>query len=414
MVSVLLCGLFLMRESREGTGSRVEAAYGDWLAANATRSVPPARVTLAEINDSSLDSEHAWPWTPLEYALFLRAALPYKPAVVAIEPALEWKKAPASDDARQKMEQYRTALHDSVLLAPKLVLGAQLDSPEDPETPPALQPAPLLPGKNVKGDVRKLPMFQEIAAQAEEDYRLSASTGFTNLPQDQGPVIHRAPLVFNYQGEVVPSFILQTLMQWFKVTPEEVQVDLGSHIALGKAISIPINDEGTMSVDFGSTYNRFGEDDLLLAISDQSHPENAEKKPAAASSQPLDYLKGNIVLLARTDAASRTQTSPSLARLSYGEISAAALATVLNHAYTRRIAVAFDYTLIAAMMALSYFIHKFRKRTFALMSFMALLAYFFLGMSVYALWLVWLPFILPVGLLLLVNFFSIFHRETAP
>src|ERR1700722_10358127 len=118
MVAVLLLGLFLMRESREGIGARIETGYGDWLAANVTRNVPPARVALAEINDSSLASEHTWPWSPLEYALFLRAALPFKPEVVAIEPVLNWKDASLPESA-EKMRQYRSALHDCVLQAPK-------------------------------------------------------------------------------------------------------------------------------------------------------------------------------------------------------------------------------------------------------------------------------------------------------
>lgn len=410
MVAVLLLGLFLMRESRVGAGARIETGYGDWLAANAARTVPPARVTLVEIDDHSIASEHAWPWSPLEYALFLRAALPFKPEVTGIEPVLDWKGAPpVGGDSAQKMEQGRSALRDSVLQAPKLVLGAQLGSPDDPETVPPLQPAPLLPGRNITGDTRDIPLFTDITAQAEEDFRLSAATGFTNFPADQGKVVHKAPLLFNYRGEIVPSFILQTLVRWYKLTPDDVKVELGSRIALGKAASIPIDEAGRMNVDFGSAYTRFAEDDLLLAVSEQ------QRGGTGAPAISTEALKGSIVLLARTDADSRTLIVPSLAKESYGEISAAAIATVLNGVYSRRVSSFFDFGVIAVVMALSCFFHHFGKRAFVLLSFTILLGYLFLGLSVYALCLARLPFILPAGLLLLVNFFSIFiAREAKP
>ncbi|HWB61191.1 MAG TPA: CHASE2 domain-containing protein [Chthoniobacteraceae bacterium] len=425
MVSVLLLGLFLMRESRQGAGARLETEYADWIATNSSQTpeaASPAHVahiTLVEINDSSLSSEHAWPWSPLEYAVFLRTALPFKPEVVAIEPALNWKETRVRGSDAQKMEQYRAALREYILQTPKLVLGAELDTPEDEETVPPLQPAPLLPARNIKGDKHRVPMFQEIAAQAEEDFRLSASTGFTNLPQDQGDIIHRAPLLFNYQGEIVPSFALQTLMQWFKVTPDDVQVDLGSHIALGKAATIPIDEEGTMEIDFGSRFARVGEDDLMLAVSEQQEQPGQDAKARTSSATDAakgatDALKGSIVLLARTDSGARTFTVPSLAKESRGEICAAALATVLDRAYGRRAPAAFDFAVIAAMMAASCFFHRFAKRAFALASFLGLLFYVFLCMSVQALWLVRLPFIVPLGLLLLVNFFSIFIERGTP
>ena len=179
MVTVLLLGLFLMRESREGTGGAIDTAYGDWVATNTTRTVPPARVVLVEINDSSL-AGRPWPWAPTEYTLFLEDVLPYKPEVVAIEPALNWEGVSIPGSSRQKIEQDEKFLHDYVLKAPKLVLGSQLGSPDDAETVPPLLPVPLL--RNVKGDIRAIPIFTDISAQAAEDYRLSASVGFTNLP----------------------------------------------------------------------------------------------------------------------------------------------------------------------------------------------------------------------------------------
>ena len=408
MVTVLLLGLFLMRESRRGAAAGIETAYADWIATNTTRTLQPAHVTLVEINDSSLSSEHAWPWSPLEYALFLQAALPLKPDVVAIEPVLDWQGVTFPGESPQKIDQYKASLHDCVLQAPKLVLGSQLGVPDDPETVPPLKPVPLL--RNVKGDTSRIKVFTDITAQAAEDYRLSAVVGFTNMPPDD-QITRKIPLLFNYRGEIVPSFVLQTLMQWYKVTADSVTVETsegGGDIVLGNVAVIPIDPAGRMNIDFSSTFTRFGHDDLLLAAAEQQH---GDKNAPVIST---DAVKGGIVILARTDKDSRTLTTPSRAKESYGELCATAFATVLNNAFSRRVSSLFDFALIALMMALSCFFHRFKKSTFLLLSFVLLLGYLFLSLSVYAISLKWLPFILPTGLMLLVNFFSLFSPRDIP
>jgi CHASE2 domain-containing sensor protein len=404
MVSVLLLGLFLMRESRDDA-ARIENAYGDWVATNTTRTAPQARVALVEINDSSLH-DRPWPWSPTEYTLFLKDVLPLKPDVVAIEPVLNWDGASIPGKSRQKIAQDEKFLHDYVLQVPKLVLGSQLGSPDDPEIVPPLQPAPLL--RKVNGDTRAIPIFTDISTQAGDDYRLSASVGFTNLPAPEGNITRKIPLVFNYRGEIVPSFTLQTLMQWYKLTPDDVTVEPGTRIVLGKAVTIPIDPEGRMDIDFSSTFTHFGHDDLLLAVDElQQH----DKQASAIST---DALKGGVVILARTDKDSRTLLTPSRARESYGELCAAAIATVQNKAFSKRISHGFDFAVIAVMMALGCFFHRFQKRAFMLLSLVILLGYLFLSMSLYALILLRLPFILPAGLLLLLNFFSLFSPRDLP
>lgn len=400
MVSVLVTGLLLMSESRrEPAVGAVDDAFADWVSTNATRTPPPAHVALVEINDSSVAGEHAWPWSPLEYALFLQAAEHLKPEVIGIEPVLIWKEAVPVPP--QKMAQYRNYLHDYILQAPKLVLGAQLGVPEDPDAAPALQPAPLL--RNVKGDTRGIPQYTDIVRQAQEDYRLSAAAGFTNLQGADG-VLHKAPLVFSYRGEIVPSFTMQALIQWFKLTPDDVTVEPGRRVALGKNVEIPIDNEGRMNVDFGIPFTRLGYDDLLLEVEQQQ-----EKLKSATTA--VDALNGSVVILARTDKDSRTLSFPTHTMGSSGELFARAIATAQSRSFARRVGYVFDFGVIAAMMALSCFFHCFSKRRFLLVSLLLLLGYLFAAMSLYAVSLLWLPLVLPVGLLVLVNFFSLFSAR---
>ena len=185
-------------------------------------------------------------------------------------------------------------------------------------------------------------------------------------------------------------------------------VEPGACITLKNVVEIPIDITGAMNVDFSSTFTHFGHDDLLLAVDEQQQHDN--HAPAIS----VDALKGSIVILARTDTEARTLLSPSLAGTSYGELCATAIATVQNKAFGRRISYWFDFTVIALMMVFGCFFHRFKKRTFMLLSFVTLLGYLFLSLSVYALMLDRLPFILPAGLLLLVNFFSLFSPRDFP
>ena len=40
------------------------------------------------------------------------------------------------------------------------------------------------------------------------------------------------PMLFQYRGEVIPSFALQAILLWMRVTPGEVKVDIGRSISL--------------------------------------------------------------------------------------------------------------------------------------------------------------------------------------
>src|ERR1043166_8583639 len=219
MLLVLLFGLVLMRESRELPGATIEESFINWLAVNTPREVSTAPLALVEIDDSSIGEEHPWPWSPLDYALFLNAVQQFQPSVVAIEPVLEWDEKKLVPDAQAKHAQFKKILHDRLLTTPRVVLGAELGFPEDSDVVPPLQPVPIL--RQIKGNIKALPEFTTVDHQPEEELRLSAKLGFTNVPNTGS--VHRAPLLFSYRGQAVPSFVLQALMLWLKLTPEDVK-----------------------------------------------------------------------------------------------------------------------------------------------------------------------------------------------
>ena len=163
MLIVLLAGLALMNQSRTEPLASWDNAFADFLAMNSHRGAKPAPVTLVAIDDASLSS-HPWPWSPLEFSLFFQAALPLKPEVVGIDQVLDWERAIVlPEDQNRKLAQYEKLLRGSVLRTPKMLLGAKLGVPDDPQVIPPLQPVPLL--RNVRGPVDEIPEFTALELQ---------------------------------------------------------------------------------------------------------------------------------------------------------------------------------------------------------------------------------------------------------
>jgi CHASE2 domain len=300
-----------------------------------------------------------------------------------------------------KHPQYEKILHDYLLRAPKVVLGARLGFPEDPDVIPPMQPVPIL--RKVHGDRNSVLEFTVVEHQAKEEYRLSPTLGFTNLPISKG-VVRRAPLVFRYRGEIVPSFVLQAMMLWLELTPDEIEVDIGSHIALANKVSIPIDALGMMLVDFKSPMERVGYDDLLLA----AEQIQIKRKPVVAA----ELFKDRIVLLARTDSASRRLQFPTGRMGSSGDLFASAIATIQNRAFIHRVPGWADGLLLAGALALCPLFVRISRQGVIFLSTLLIVGYVLGAMTLFGARLIWMPLLLPAGLLVFMTIYSLFVPRT--
>jgi hypothetical protein len=322
--TVLVLGVLLLRDAQLQPVAGIEEDFINWLAANGTGAQhESAPVTLIEINDTCM-LNYAWPWSPLNYALFLNAATEFQARAAAIEPVLSWEDQALSPEQLIQQPQFEKILHDAILRTPKLELGAELGFPEDPDVLPAMQPLPVL--RDVTGETDSVPEYTVIQAEPGEDIRLTAALGFCNVPAVE-PAARHAPLVFRYRGNIVTSFVLRALMLWNGVQPEDVQVRLGSEIRLGDKLSIPINQAGAMRVDWQQPVDRVGFDDLVLA-EDQLEGKHAPVVDPA-------ILKDRLLVLARTDSKSQTIQLGTGRMGSSGELFAAALATAEGKSFAR-------------------------------------------------------------------------------
>lgn len=368
-----------MRESRTAPFDSLEAAFSSWLTVNAPRQTEAAPLALVQISDEDL-RENPWPWSPLDYSLFLNAALPFQPPVLAIEPVLAWKKPDA---------QQITLLHNQLLRAPKVLLGSELGPLEDPTTIPPMQEVPVL--QHVEGSVSGVREFPLVALQPCEELRLAATLGFVEPLEEGGAVVRRVPLVFRYRGQVVPSFVLQAVMLWFGVTPDDVVVKPGSYIEIGKKLRVPVDDAGSMPVDFAIPMVRFSLGDLILSA-EQHQTEHQSIAPVAR-------LKNSLTLLARTDTASRTIPLANGRNGSRGELLAAAIATIQRGSFISRAGITVDLIIILEAMILAWFCWRLSKLG-TLVLCVGLFAFYMLcTLGVFAALQVALPLMLPAGLL---------------
>ena len=387
----LVAGLFLLRESGQRWGAEVDGAFADWLTIHAPRPLAAAPPVILVAIDAASVAEHPWPWTPLDFSLFIQAAQGFSPAVVAVADVLDWDRSKLNGSEQQKLVQYERILRDALLRCPKPLLGAELGLPDDPQAIPPLQEVPLV--RRVTGDAGAIPQWSVVERQAREEYRLSATTGFTNLP-DPGVAARTAPMLLRYRGQIVPSFTLQAALLYLQLGADDVSGVLGSHLQLGSGVRVPINERGEMRVNFALPRTTFTFDELLLA----SEQVAAKLRPVVA----VEKVRGSILLLARTDLPARTLHFGGRGAGTAGELMAAAIATIQSGAFPRRIAVWFDWALLAGVLLLCFRIPRWPKSRVVLGSLLALLVYTMAAMAAFGQVLVWLPLLLPAGLTLFV------------
>jgi hypothetical protein len=141
--------------------------------------------------------------------------------------------------------------------------------PPDPDAPPTEIPGFV----HVSGRRGDLPTYTGVQRQPDEDLRLVSSLGYINL---SGESATRVPLLFNYRGEVIPAFALQAFLTWARIPMSEVQIQIGSHIALPGGRRIPIDWDGSLTVDPNAS--KLGTSVLLKRIATSRHS-NGNKTP---------------------------------------------------------------------------------------------------------------------------------------
>jgi len=387
MLVVLLLGILFVRDPRL---QQTEEIFLRWLLRSASIPRRMAPLTIVELGGKSGGGEQASTPepgvailgrasdanSPLELALFLQALLEFKPTVVAFEGVLKWP--PDKRDEEQ-------VLLDQAMRIPKLLLAAHLTTTPDPD-----MPAPEIAGfSQMIGNRGELPAFFGVAAQPDEDLRLISTLGFVHEPGEVEDPIH-APLLYQYRGEVIPSFALQAAMLWMKVAPGEIKIDFGSSITFPNGFKIPIQRDGTVLINPRAAKNaRLLSINALLLAAEQ-HDKNLPMNP------PLDNI-GNQIMLARP------AKYPSMAT----DQIAATIASIQTHSFIRRVSRIFDCVVLLLIAAVSGTLRKISRIDLLLGAIAFTAAYCLVALGLLSRSNLWLPGILPLGAIWLAVVFAL-------
>ena len=391
MIVVLLSGVLFLREPRLQNS---EEYFLRWLLKNSEPHGPPVPLTVVEIGrepvmelgGASNPTEKflhgsGTAISPLEYALFLQAALELKPTVIAFEPILRFHE-------REKDQEQ--VFIDQAMRVPKLVLATELATAIDPDAP--VSEIPVF--AKVTGRRGDLPEFSSIGRQSGEDLRFISTPGFINLPDEIADDIH-VPLLFQYRGEVIPSFALQTALLWLRISLTEVKIDLGSSIELPAGKKIPIRSDGTALINPVTTRRarHISLNELLLAAQQQ---EKATPKTARS-----EELKDQIIL-------ARTPANP----LGPRDVFAATIATLQANSFIHRVSPIFDWIILLLAVVLSGIVRRFSRLDLVLFAFAFSAAYCLLSIAIVSRWFLWLPGVLPLGAVWLLAMLCLFSPRT--
>jgi len=217
---------------------------------------------------------------------------------------------------------------------------------------------------------------------------------YVNLPD---VTTTRVPLLFNYRGEVIPAFALQAFLTWARIPMSEVQIEIGSHIALPGDRKIPINWDGTLMVNpnWSKLGRRFVLNELLLLA------QQRQKNSA------LESLHEDLIL-------ARTPSN----LLAPADVFAATIVTLQSNHFVRRVSVLFDgaVVLFVALLASRAVRASRIDLVLGLIAFTA--GYCLIAFTVMARYAIWVPGLVPLGTAWLLGLLAFFwprpkHRAEA-
>src|SRR5882762_2663821 len=364
IIVVLLLAVLFLREPRF---QRSEEIFLRWLVRHSQPAAKTVPITIVETGREN-------PPAPLEAALLLQGVLEFKPTVIAIEPVLQW-------GARAKDQEQ--IFIDQAMRVPKLLLGAELTATPDPDAPVA----EISGFPNVTGRRGDLPTFSGIEHQPNEDVRILSTLGFINLPEEAANDLH-VPLLFQYRGEVVPSFALQAALLWMRLTPSEVKIDIGSAITLPTGKKIPIGPDGTLLVNprIAQRARHVALNELLLAA--QQH------EGGTATGIRIEDIRTQLVL-ARVES-----NSP--------DLFAAAVGAIQSQTFIRRISWIFDCVIVVLVALLSGALRKFSRVDLTIGAIAFSAAYCLVALALISRFAIWIPAWLPLGALWISVLLAIF------
>ena len=205
---------------------------------------------VVSIDEESLAAYKAWPWPRRVHGLFLALVGQTKPSVISWDILFT---EPSEDDSRLILGLKATEANVifGAMSGENAVVGEKEADGLLPDDP-AVKAARLMPLKNVTGDRKNLLTKPRILLPAGE-LALLAKSALVDTPPGPDGVRRRVPLMIGIGENVYATMSLQSLMEHWKVQPDEISVRIGESITINNAYAkrtIPIDDTGAILVNY--------------------------------------------------------------------------------------------------------------------------------------------------------------------
>ena len=406
-LSALIGTLLLVREGRRGALAPIHRLELAWLRATTGQPVRDAGVVLVALDDADWHPEKrlfdSWPPGPLDFALIFENLARRQPAVVAVEPTLDWPGAGPLEFA---------SLHERAALLPASVFGVAAQTlAGDTSRLPRLA--------RVEGKIDAIPEIGGILAAPSAEWSGGRNLGLTRL--DFSPANARTasavplPLVARIGQEVVPTLLLEALRLRHGVPPEAVTVHLGKEIRLGDREAIPIDPAGRFQFFVGVTepLPQLSVRRLLL----DAGQDRRLFEPGAPDLLALDKLAGSLAIVAdTTQSAPRfvTDAAGPVSRWSFGEGLARALAAIESGKFVRECPRGIQFALWAVLGALGAWSLRWPRAKSGLVFACVALTLFLVAGIAFRAGQLWLPLVQPLALLGLLTTVSVLTAPASP
>ena len=152
---------------------------------------------------------------------------------------------------------------------------------------------------DVEGDVESLPRTAEVTIPTPP-LAAHAALGFANAQGDEADgVVRRMPLVLRFENRLYPSFCLMAVLRYYNIALDDVHVALGNRVEFdipeGPRVSIPIDTQGRMLINFTAKYNEFSHSVFAQVV--QSF---ARRQKGLGAPIDLSDFEGKLVLVGLT------------------------------------------------------------------------------------------------------------------
>lgn len=339
-----LWAMFILIAQWAGAFEQIEQPFLDW-----RQSLPSPQAShesekaLALVAIDYIPVDRPWPWPRLDYVILLRSILPYAPRSIVFEPLLH--------DTDTRYSAFDSTLGMLVNRLDHVVFAAAARTPEDKSPPPQ-----NLTSLHVTGSLKNMPRFGSTLWPLDT-FASGAAVGIFNLMPETSGAVHRLPLLFFYNGRIVPSLSLQAVAQYLNADWSKSDATMGQAIRLrstnGTLLrTIPIDNQGRIEMRYRNAPPAF------WTASFGDVPVYAqERERGETPGMDLSALRGRQVWIGRTDRKESPAAGLILPKISTVELQMIAASNILNNDFIQRVptwALVVFYLLFSAMGAAFY------------------------------------------------------------